>query len=97
MSRTLDKWIAGNVFAFDVGDPGIIYKLPHYSTDITDAWKVIERLKGNLRTIEVYNSGYSCLIAKSEDCCIETEIADTAPLAICRAAYLLKTGESWEE
>lgn len=56
-------------------------RLPNYSTDIASAWAVVEKLAKPLKVVwtgrvwvcEVFEEPYS-------------EEADTAPLAICRAA-----------
>ena len=73
---------------------------PNYSTDIAAAWEVVNRLHPDFSislgfddpaTIEEIK--WCCeLYAKDEPFADFEARADTAPLAICRAAYLAKKG-----
>lgn len=71
----------------DLDAPG----LPRYSTDIAAAWQVVEKLFaiGSFFSVESPNNGvgWSCGITRGRDT-IEYILADSAPLAICRAALL---------
>ena len=63
--------------------------LPNYSTDISAAWEVVERLAEH-DAMEIYllRQADGCRICKKW-CCysfFEESLADTAPLAICRCA-----------
>jgi hypothetical protein len=58
------------------------------SQDIRDAWEVVEKLSGKSAFVEVtlYDCGHvSCKLHPFKYIYVE---ADTAPLAICRAALL---------
>lgn len=64
-----------------------------YSTDIAAAWEVVEKLMG-ANDVEVYRlhsippepTEWACRIGNAIDGPCEFASADTAPLAICRAA-----------
>jgi hypothetical protein len=73
-------------------DSSPIYEMPHYSTDIAAAWEVIEKLCGETgadvvkvckRDPELLRGDWSCNFGRGFEA-----FADTAPLAICRAALL---------
>ena len=59
--------------------------LPLYSTDIAAAWEVVEKLRGDRITVGVtaYDRDVECEIHIGG---LHTVRAETAPLAICRAA-----------
>ena len=63
--------------------------LPQFSTDISAAWDVVEKFQGTaVRITKAYGMGgvvYWVRIGDIDVC------APTAPLAICRAAYLAMT------
>jgi len=62
---------------------------PKFSTDIGAAWEVVEKMIGEMwnLSLEYQSAVYWCEFGKT---CVpgDGEIADTAPLAICRAALL---------
>ena len=60
-----------------------IAHVPHYSTDIAAAWEVWETLRSRDYYIAFTDTGYG--VFEGDDWLLVTE-ADTAPLAICRAA-----------
>lgn len=66
--------------------------IPHYSTNIAAAWLVVENLNKREWRVEIahtVNSGVDVVIAKWEEGHFGGEFAEwaeTAPLAICRAA-----------
>lgn len=66
--------------------------LPMYSTDIAAAWGVIEKLAIHMIQFRLEQTGSGITFAKFFDCTIDMQKviggahADTAPLAICRAA-----------
>jgi len=66
---------------------------PNYSTSISDAWRVLERLKASM-FVAVYasRSGFEVSIIVSNDKVVVQD-ADTAPMAICRAALAALDGE----
>lgn len=105
--RDLDALIAEKVMGLRVepcrkiGEPRAIANehghferfIPHYSTDIADAWEVVEKLhmqadeEGDvILSINVSKErvGYRCEILCFEAAYVHD--ADTAPLAICLAA-----------
>lgn len=67
--------------------------LAHYSTDIEAAWEVIEELTRDHYDFDVWSETDSiwCEIFKGVSA---TANAKTAPLAICRAALLLKNSDN---
>ena len=64
--------------------------LPDYSTDISAAWEVVDKLVRFSITIESFPKGVLCRFfgAGSSTAGDAVGWADTAPLAICRAALL---------
>lgn len=56
--------------------------VPHYSTDIAAAWEVVEALRARF-VFEMYDREDGSYVVKFGQ---EVKRADTAPLAICRAA-----------
>jgi hypothetical protein len=62
--------------------------LPHYSTDIAAAWRVVEKLReeGWQVVINVLDDGAEVAVTRHEMAGHLYEFADTAPLAISRAA-----------
>jgi len=66
---------------------------PNYSTSISDAWRLLERLKASM-FVAVYasRSGFEVSIIVSNDKVVVQD-ADTAPMAICRAALAALDGE----
>lgn len=66
--------------------------LPAYSTNITDAWEVVERLvstpgpNGDHHSVQVDYSGDAVVVIDENEDWQVSAIADTAPLAICLAA-----------
>jgi hypothetical protein len=75
--------------------------LPHYSTNIADAWGVVERLvstpgpNGDHHSVRVDYSGDAVVVIDENEDWQVSAIAETAPLAICLAALKAKgvTGE----
>lgn len=62
----------------------------HFSTNIAKAWRVVEKLMGFVFGVDVcvnHADGWWCRV-KHSDGGLTTATADTAPLAICRAALL---------
>ena len=60
---------------------------PHYSTQIADAWLVLESLdEWELKRTKYEKGKYLCKIAPYVGATWYLEVADTAPLAICLAA-----------
>jgi hypothetical protein len=76
---------------------GMMEELPDYSTDIGAAWKVVEEVAGpeslfSATVVGQYAGGqWRCLFSNAFDAFDVT--AETAPLAICRAALLAITKE----
>ena len=64
------------------------FDIPHYSTDIADAWLVVEKMKASAFevTIDDTDGDWWALFADLEYKHISSAYADTAPLAVCRAA-----------
>jgi hypothetical protein len=57
-----------------------VHALPYYSTNIADAWQVLEKLAGLQPRISIGVDFACCELIGAQ------VLADTAPLAICRAA-----------
>lgn len=66
-----------------------------FSSDISAAWQVVEKLNSNPKNVcvDVWHdeSGWYCSVHFIGD--TEADKADTAPLAICRAALLAVMGK----
>jgi hypothetical protein len=66
--------------------------IPYYSTDMNDAWKLVERIRMRYRFINIFTDkkekNWHCHINKKIDKQPFIAVAPTAPLAICRAALL---------
>ena len=67
------------------------YCLPPYSIDIAAAWQVVEHLRTKLDidsevVIVVYQGSYNCQFERDVAARVIAVNADTAPLAICKAA-----------
>ena len=74
--------VLGTVIEIIAGDR----MLQNYSTDIAAAWQVVEKTKNDYDITRVGGKWHAWLFAIDE---VLTEAyADTAPLAICRAALL---------
>jgi len=79
---------------------GVLVDLPYYSTRIADAWYVAERVAhfpfagyGARLVITLFDSGcvHAWFCMRDSDDVLFKGVAETAPLAICRAA--LKASE----
>lgn len=67
-----------------------------YSTKISSAWEVVEKMIHLDPMIDWWGSHWDCVLRRQEGSCEEyTASAPTAPLAICRAA--LNAAETGEE
>ena len=94
--RELDARVAEKVMGQGSGYPlpndfHYIAEIPYYSTDIAAAWEVVEKLKDDGYTVQLWSySGsccYGCAIARPTDGFQTPPLAPpTMPLAICRAA-----------
>ena len=89
----MDLWI--NEFMFDRKiESRFDWKPDHYSVDIAAAWEVVEKfdnfniLKSTWGSGEVEWLGAIVIFPEKQDTYSVDAIADTAPLAICRAALL---------
>jgi hypothetical protein len=85
VGREMDVTVGYHVM--DLHAPPEIY--PDYSTDIAAAWEVVNKSSSFMVTMQDEDLGYTkwyCEYA-TETGYFEAE-ADTAPLAICRAALL---------
>ncbi|GED18097.1 BC1872 family protein [Aneurinibacillus migulanus] len=58
--------------------------LPNYSTNIADAWEVVEQLNDTESYLDIKIQ--SCIDGWFVDYCNERTVAETAPHAICLAA-----------
>lgn len=96
--RELDALIAEKVFGFALGgmseedaEPSIIVNqsaawfdvIPYYSTDMNDAWDVMEKMRGCVPLKLWYDDTmmqWCCIISKG------SSVSDLASIAICLAA-----------
>ena len=68
------------------------YQLPRYSTNIADAWEVVEKLvstpgpNGDHHSVRVDYSGDAVVVIDENEDWQVSAIAETAPLAICLTA-----------
>lgn len=74
-----------------VVDDGRLSTCPRYSTDIAAAWEVVEALAARYLEVEVHQGSASpqrwCIVRNAlQSGYLAEGSADTAPLAICRAA-----------
>ncbi len=84
----LDEWDGELSDAYWWGRD-IYQSVPHYSTQIADAWLVVEKLRSESIAMVVSTYGareYSSCHFLYKGVCSETYWAATAPLAICLAA-----------
>jgi len=113
MSRELDAWVVEHIFGYypfwegselvyckePLGKRQTIYDVPYYSTNLMDAWEIMEKF---LETVDFdirfgLTSPYVTAIIKDEKG-KTVQSADTkAPKAICLSAYKYTTGKDWEE
>lgn len=96
--RELDALIAEKVMGLRVvphaGDFIVIYPteewdpLPWYSSEIADAWEVVEKITAGDRAMSlIFERGIWCCKANMEfEPTGHEHVAETAPLAICLAA-----------
>jgi hypothetical protein len=107
VSRKLDAWIAENVMGwFIVYCPSSKYGdylggsdpvrsrdiVPYYTADIKDAWDVAEKIQPTFK-VRRLDDGCWCVSTLFDG----SYFAESAPMAICLAAYGSKTGEGWED
>ena len=85
--RELDRLVMEWVTEFTVDDN---FHIPAYSTDIAAAWDVKGKIGFPISLVESMLGGdFSCELLIDADAGKTVEaIADTAPLAVCRAALL---------
>ncbi len=93
LDRKLDAWIARHVCHWGKDCYG---DMPHYSTDIAAAWEVVKKLNllGDYELSKIYGNAGKYGVWDGDTLITE---ADTAPMAICLAAYKHEIGEEWEE
>ena len=87
------SWHNGETIYYEDINENELRKMPDYSTDISAAWEVVKKLKEISAFVEVtlYDCGHnSCKLNPFKNIYVE---ADTAPLAICRAALLTTLGQ----
>jgi Phage ABA sandwich domain len=95
--REIDRLVAEKVMGLKIDDYYFVLdekglregELLNYSTNIEDAWRVVERFdKTDFRVIRNYSGNYSAgLMYWNKDTMVKFEAkAETAPLAICLAA-----------
>jgi len=94
--REMDALIAKEVFGLDVKhDWHWQHTTQAYTTEIGAAWKVVDKLVRFSITIESFPKGVLCRFFGAGQTTAGDAVgwADTAPLAICRAALLAVEAE----
>lgn len=93
----IDKLVAEKVLGLEIRDRNIVRDgkrsgIPLYSTDIEQAWKVIEYLEFDVKITkhEGISPRYQCHVFDPGN--VKMAFAETAPMAICKAA-LCAVGE----
>ena len=92
------KMEAGNeidalVEVYVLGDDGTNATNKHYSTDISAAWEVVEKMKASVKNLNLREYAYNRTYATFGDSDMTAKWAEangenSASLAICRAALL---------
>ena len=88
-------WVRGNVFREDKTAlyPDLVCNMVHqFSTDIASAWRIVNAVGDSFYHVKRlrdggYEAAFVCGIGS--DASVSVSLADTAPLAICRAALKL--------
>jgi hypothetical protein len=92
--REMDALIAERVFKTTEDDDWGSDGLLSFSTDIAAAWQVVEKLKPNYPLLDMYCIGdWASSFGDGE---WGYGYAETAPLAICRAALIATQGPRHE-
>jgi len=88
-----DSWYNGDFYLKEDPVPCTgLARLPHYSTDIADAWEIIELLcerdwgRVDISRTKLPPTGYYQCIMRWATHAEAVAYGETAPLAICRAA-----------
>lgn len=93
--RELDKYVAEYVMNWN----GPFEKdMPHYSTNIADAWTVVEKIKETGYEVEI-KDGFKAecsIYSQSTGRVVTIMRAETVPLVICMAALDLMVVENHE-
>lgn len=88
--RDLDRMVMAGVMGLTMSMVGTSEMVPHYSTDIADAWQVVEAMRERGWHPEIrWISDWDCKAkwwVNFGGHRLYDATADTAPLAICRAA-----------
>ena len=99
MDRKLDAWIAENV-----DDEGVaMYTLPNYTSDMNESFRVVDKLLSENFRVEflLQDELITTSISWKEEGpekYSDLDLLNTPlPMAICLAAYKLKTGKDWNE
>lgn len=77
-----------NLYYNPYDDPNGWEVVPNYSTDIADAWEVVEKQKPNWLSLDGCGSEWNVTFHDSENIWVAN--SDTAPMAICLAALKVK-------
>lgn len=86
-------WVDPGDYTYGEGKWGtlVLYRVPDFSTDIAAAWLVVERMAQSDRNLRLSLDRFGgdpwwCEFADEAYTIGAQAVADTAPLAICRAA-----------
>jgi hypothetical protein len=64
--------------------------IPRYSTNISDAWQVVEKMKEKERVVEIKTFDFGYTVEINNFYPTIKQQAETAPLAICLSALKMK-------
>lgn len=79
-NREIDKLIAEKVMGWETEPFGPFFP----STNIQDAWSVVEKLNFDVKVTKYKDSGYQCHVFIPSN--VQMVFAESAPMAICKAA-----------
>ena len=93
-NREIDALVAEHVMGMERWDSSGMYSeivpiLPHYSSNISDAWQVVEKIEGQILIDRTLGGRWVCEILVNQRTSHMAE-ADTAEMAICLAALKAK-------
>lgn len=104
--KNFDTWIAKNIFNLEVVDDysgihcladGYKTQIPNYSTDISAAWEVVEKMmnkkyryvfRGNFEGDGLHWAAFDQQEWADSNPPWQSNLCESLPLAICRAALL---------
>ena len=74
-----------------------LYNVPHYSTEISAAWPLVEEMVSAGCEVNIFNKPDGTVeieVMEGEDSVVWTQVQNTAPEAICKAYLLWRESEN---